>query len=238
MTKHRQFFMKSYFITATDTGVGKTAVTASLAACMKKRGIDVGVMKPIATGVPQKSGFKSSDVSLLVESSGVKDSEDTVNPIFLPLPVSPYDACKNLGLAVDVNIIKEKFDRLIKSHEMILVEGIGGILTPITKNLSVADMAKMLGLEAIIVTRSTLGTLNHTMMTVNACKQYGIAIKGIIINCHDAKGGPEEKNAPSTIYELTGIPILGVIPFIKDYQKIEMMDEAVEKNVDLNSLLS
>jgi dethiobiotin synthetase len=238
MTRHWYYFMKSYFVTATDTGVGKTAITASLAACMKKRGIDVGVMKPIATGIPQKSGFRSSDVSFLVESSGVKDSEDMVNPIFLPLPVSPYDACKNLGLTINVDIIKEKFENLRKSHELVLVEGIGGILTPITESLFVADVIKMLGLETIIVTRSTLGTLNHTMLTVNACKQYGISIKGIIINCHDAKGGPEEKNAPSTIYELSKIPILGVVPFIKDYQKIEMMNESVEKNVDFNSLLS
>ncbi len=230
--------MKSYFVTATDTGVGKTSVTASLAACLKKRGIDVGVMKPIATGIPQKTGFKSLDVSLLVEASGVKDSEESINPIFLPLAVSPYDACKNLGLTIDVNIIKEKFENLRKSHEVVLVEGIGGVFTPITKDLFVVDMIKMLGLETIIITRSTLGTLNHTMLTVNACKQYRIPIKGIIINSHDAKGGPEEKNAPSTIYEITKIPILGVIPFIKDLQKIEAMNEAVEKNIDFTSLLS
>ena len=230
--------MKSYFVTATDTGVGKTAVTASLAACMKKRGINVGVMKPIATGNQQKKGFKSSDVSLLVESSGVKDSEDVINPIFLPLPVSPYDACKNLEIAIDIKIVKEKFDVLKKSHDVVLVEGIGGILTPITKDYFVADMIKMLGLETIIVTRSTLGTLNHTMMTVNTCKQYGISIKGIIINSHDSKGGPEEKNAPATIYEITKIPIIGVIPFIKDLQKIESVNDAVERNIDLNSLLS
>ena len=90
--------MKSYFITGTDTGVGKTVITAAIATCLRRRGIDVGVMKPVASGIPQKSGFRSLDVSLLHDASGVKDSEEIINPVFLPLPTSPYDATKIPGL--------------------------------------------------------------------------------------------------------------------------------------------
>ena len=158
--------MKSYFITGTDTGVGKTSITAALAACIKKLGVDVGVMKPIATGIPQKSGFKSSDASVLLQACGVDDSEDLVNPVFMPLPASPYDVGKILDLKFDREIIFEKFEKLKNKHEMLLVEGIGGIMTPISRDYFVADMIKGMGLETIIVTRSTLGTLNHTMMTV------------------------------------------------------------------------
>ncbi len=230
--------MKSYFVTGTDTGVGKTVITASLAASLRKLGIGVGVMKPIASGIQQKTGFRSSDVSLLCEASGVKDSEDMVNPVFLPLPTSPYDASKILNVSIDMPLVFEKFKALLKQHQMLLVEGIGGIMTPITKNFHVADMIKAMGLEAIIVTRSTLGTLNHTIMTIRMCKEYQIPIKGIIVNYFDEKGTPAEKNAPATLYELTGIPILGIIPFVKDYQKLENMVNLVEKNVDLKSIIS
>lgn len=230
--------MKSYFITGTDTGVGKTTITAALAACIKKTGVDVGVMKPIATGITRKSGFKSSDVSILCQASGVDDAEDLMNPIFMPLPASPYDVKKILQLKFDKKIIFESFEKLKHKHEMLLVEGIGGIMTPILSNYFVADLIKEMNLETIIVTRSTLGTLNHTVMTVKTCHDYKIPIKGIIVNNYDENGSPAEKNSPSTIYEITNVPILGILPFVKDYQNLEMMISNVEKNMDLKSLIS
>ena len=230
--------MKSYFVTGTDTGVGKTMITASIAASLQKRRIDVGVMKPIACGIPQKTGFKSYDVSLLCEAAGVQDKEDVVNPVFLPLPASPYDAAKILKLDIDMPAVFERFDTLIKSHQILLVEGIGGIMTPITKNFFVADMIKAMGLETIIVTRPTLGTLNHTMMTIKICHEYEIPVKGIIVNYFDEKGPVNEKNAPATLHELTQMPILGIVPFVKDCQRLEDMVTVVEKNVDLESIIS
>ncbi len=230
--------MKSYFITGTDTGVGKTVVTAAIASLLRKRGIDVGVMKPIASGIAQKTGFRSSDVELLHEASKVNDSDETINPLFFPLPVSPYDACKALGMKVDMEIVFEKFEYLMKSHQILLVEGIGGIMTPIKMNYFVADMIKQMGLETIIITRSTLGTINHTVMTVEMCKKYRIPIKGLIINYFDEKGGPAEKNSPATLHEVTNLPILGIIPFVKDYEKLETMVNVVEKSIDLDLLIS
>jgi len=230
--------MKSFFITGTDTGVGKTTITAALAASIKKLGVDVGVMKPVATGIQQKSGFKSSDVSVLCQACGMDDPEDLVNPVFMPLPVSPYDASKILDIKFDREIIFEKFEKLKNKHEMLLVEGIGGIMTPLSRDYFVADMIKEMGLETIIVTRSTLGTLNHTAMTVRTCHDYKIPIKGIIVNSYDEKGGPAEKNSPSTIHEITNIPILGALPFVRDYQNVEMIISLVEKSIDLKSLIS
>ena len=230
--------MKSYFITATDTSVGKTTITAALAASIKKSGIDVGIMKPVATGIRQKTGFKSSDVSILYHASKVTDPEDEVNPVFMPLPVSPYDASKILGIKFDKKIVLEKFKKLKNKHDMMLVEGIGGILTPLTRDYFVADLIRDLGLETIVVTRSTLGTLNHTMMTIKTCHDYKISVKGILVNNYDENGGPAEKNAPTTIHEITGVPILGVLPFIRDYENLDEMVSCVEKNVDLKSIIS
>jgi len=121
---------------------------------------------------------------------------------------------------------------------MMLVEGIGGIMTPLARDYFVADLIRDLGLETIVVTRSTLGTLNHTMMTIKTCRDYGISVKGILVNNYDENGGPEEKNAPTTIHEITGVPILGVLPFIRDYEHLDVMISYVEKNVDLTSLIS
>ena len=230
--------MKSYFITATDTGVGKTTITAALAASLKKSGIDVGIMKPVATGILQKTGFKSSDVSILYHASKVTDPESEINPIFMPLPVSPYDASKVLDIPFDKKIIFEQFTKLKNKHDLMLVEGIGGILTPLARDYFVADLIKDLGLETIVVTRSTLGTLNHTMMTIKTCRNYGILVKGILVNNYDENGGPAEKNAPTTIHEITGVPILGVLPFIRDYDNLDEMISHVERNVDLKSLIS
>lgn len=230
--------MKAYFITGTDTGVGKTSITAGLAGSMRKIGVDVGVMKPIATGYPNKAGFKSSDVAKLVEAASIEDPENLINPVFLSLPTSPYDATKLLELSVDMPLIFEQFKKLLSLHEILLVEGIGGIMTPITKNFFVADMIKGMGIETIIVTRATIGTLNHTVMTCKMCKYYGINIRGLVINNFDVKGTPAEKNAPSTLYELTDIPILGAIPFIKDLNAVEKLIEHVEKNIDVKSLIS
>ncbi len=230
--------MKAYFITGTDTGVGKTSITVGLAGSLRKIGMDVGVMKPIATGFPNKTGFKSSDVAKLVDAASVKDSEDLINPVFLPLPTSPYDATKLLGLSIDMPLIFEQYKKLLSMHEILLVEGIGGTMTPITKNFFVADMIKGMGIETIIVTRATIGTLNHTVMTCKMCKDYGIKIRGLVINNFDEKGTPAEKNAPTTLYELTSVPILGIIPFIKDLNKIEKMIEHVGKKIDVKSLIS
>jgi len=230
--------MKGYFVTGTDTGVGKTAITAGIAGSLRNLGVNVGVMKPIATGYQQKTGYKSSDVTILAEAAGIKDPEDLINPVFLPIPTSPYDASKLLSVPIDMPLILTKFKKLLSLHDVILIEGIGGIMTPITKNFFVADMIKAMAIETIIVTRATLGTLNHTVMTCKMCKDYDIKVKGLVINNFDEKGSPAEKSAPTTLYELTGINIIGIIPFIKDLNQIDKMIEMVSKKIDVHSLIS
>ncbi|MEX0911615.1 MAG: dethiobiotin synthase [Nitrosopumilaceae archaeon] len=230
--------MRAYFVTGTDTGVGKTAITAGIAGSLRKLGVNVGVMKPIATGYQQKAGYKSSDVTILAEAAGIKDPEDLINPVFLPIPTSPYDASKLLSMPIDIPLILTKFKKLLSLHDMILIEGIGGIMTPITKNFFVADMIKAMAIETIVVTRATLGTLNHTVMTCKMCKDYDIKVKGLVINNFDEKGTPAEKSAPTTLYELTGINIIGIIPFIKDLNQTDKMIEMVSKKIDVKSLIS
>jgi len=226
--------LKSLFITGTDTDVGKTYITAGLAISLRKMSIDVGVMKPFAAGVAQKKGFKSEDVEILSNAAQINDSESLVNPQFFPISASPYTAWKKLKIKPKIPLILSSFKKLSKMHEMMLVEGMGGTLTPILKNYYVTNLIKDMKIPAVIVTRSKVGTVNHTLMTVMMCQKYKIPIKGIIINNFD-KGYPINQ-LKKDLESLTGIKVLGSIPFIKDMSD-KSLYRIFKKNIDMKSLL-
>ncbi len=222
------------FITGTDTDVGKTYITAGLAITLRKMGTDVGVMKPFAAGAKQKKGFKSEDVEILSNSAKVDDSEELVNPQFFPISASPYTAWKKLKIKPKIPLILSSFKKLSKKHEMMLVEGMGGTMTPILKNYFITDLIKDMKIPTIIVTRSKIGTINHTIMTVKMCQKYKIPIKGIIINNFD-KGYPIDQ-LKKDLESLTGIKVLGSIPFIKDMSD-KSLYRIFKENIDMKTVL-
>ena len=226
--------MKSLFITGTDTDVGKTYITAGLAITLRKMSIDVGVMKPFAAGVAQKKGFKSEDVEILSNAAQINDSETLVNPQFFQISASPYTAWKKLKIKPKIPLILSSFKKLSKKHDMMLVEGMGGTLTPILKNYYITNLIKDMKIPTVIVTRSKVGTVNHTLMTVMMCQKYKIPIKGIIINNFD-KGYPINQ-LKKDLENLTGIKVLGSIPFIKDMSD-QSLYRIFKKNIDMKSLL-
>ncbi|MEK0348000.1 MAG: dethiobiotin synthase, partial [Nitrosopumilus sp.] len=177
--------MKSLFITGTDTDVGKTYIAAGLAVTFRNMGIDVGVMKPFAAGRAQKKGYKSEDIVILSKAAKACDPEKLVNPQFFKIPASPYTAWKTLKTKPKISIILSSFKKLTKLHDMILVEGMGGIMTPILKDYYITNLIKEMKIPAVIVTRSKIGTVNHTIMTCKMCEKYKIPVKGIIINNFD-----------------------------------------------------
>jgi len=227
--------LKSFFITGTDTDVGKTYVTAGLGIMLREMGIDVGVMKPFAAGTAQKKGFKSEDVEILSAAAQVDDPENLVNPQFFPIPASPYTAWKNLKIKPKIPQILTGFKKLSVLHEMILVEGMGGIMTPILKDYFIVNLIKDMRIPAVIVARSKVGTINHTIMTVRMCEKYKIPIKGIIINDFDSDGYTT-KELTRDLKNLLGIPILGSIPFIDDLSD-SSLHTIFKKNLDLKLLL-
>src|SRR3972149_8097069 len=143
--------LKSYFITGTDTDVGKTYVTAGISAVMKTMVIDVGIMKPFAAGPVQNRGHKSQDVQLLSKAAQVNDAEELINPYFFPIPASPFTAMQNLRLEIDIKIVLHSFKKLSSMHDVLLVEGIGGIMNLILKNYFVTNLIKEMDLGTIIV---------------------------------------------------------------------------------------
>jgi len=227
--------MKSLFITGTDTDVGKTYVAAGLAVTLRKMGIDVGIMKPYAAGTPQKKGFKSEDVEILSRAAQVSDPEKIINPQFFEMAASPYTASKSLKVKVKVKSVLSSFKKLSNLHSMLLVEGMGGIMTPILKNYFVTDLIKDMKLPAVIVTRTRIGTVNHTIMTCKMCEKYKIPIKGIIINNFDSDGY-KVKTLKRDLQSLTGVPILGTIPYI-DNLCDDSLYKNFKKNIDINYLI-
>jgi dethiobiotin synthetase len=226
--------LKSYFITATDTGVGKTTITAALALCLKNLGVNVGIMKPFATGTQQKTGFKSEDVSILADSAGITDSENLINPYFFPIPASPYAAANKLKAEIDINLVLQKFEKLQTIHDIVLVEGIGGILTPILKNYCIADLIKDMNLETLIVTSSRIGTVNHTLLTLNAAQKHGLNLRGLIINNVDSSGYDIDE-LKNDLTNLSGTEVLCTIPHFHN-DSIRQIAEILKKNNIISSL--
>jgi dethiobiotin synthetase len=222
--------LTSYFITGTDTGIGKTCLTAGLALAMKNSGINVGVMKPFATGIQQKTGYQSEDVQILVEASGTNDDETLVNPYFFPIPVSPYMAANKLKIVIDVSLVLDRFEKLQSLHDVVLVEGIGGIMTPILKDYYVANLIKDMNLESLVVTGSRIGTINHTLLTCDACRKYGIKTKGIIINNFDTTGYAVN-DLRDDLINLSGLDVLCSIPHLDEYNTSEISKILIENDV-------
>ena len=226
--------MQSLFVTGTDTDVGKTYVTAGLAASFYEMGVDIGVMKPFAAGTAQKKGFKSEDVEILSSAAHVADAENLINPQFFPIPASPYTAWKKLKIKPKIVTVLSSFKKLSKLHDALLVEGMGGVMTPILKDYFITDLIKDMKIPTVIVTRTKVGTVNHTLMTVKMCQKYKIPIKGIIINNFD--DGYPVNQLTKDLENLTSIKVLGSVPFIKDMSNASL-NGIFQKNIDMKSLL-
>lgn len=198
------------FVTATDTGVGKTIVTAALARALRLRGVHVGVMKPVTSGCSVRNGeLVSDDAELLAWAAGIECDED-VAPYRLREPIVPVEAAERDGVKIDFNRIADSYERLCKRYDFVLVEGAGGLMVPLNGGLLIADLAARLSLPILVVARPGLGTINHSVLTCFAAGQMGLEVKGVIVNRYPAEPGLAEQGAPHQIGSLCGAPILGI----------------------------
>lgn len=208
--------MSGLFITATDTDVGKTVITGVIAAALKARGIQVGVMKPLASGgVVDKSGkLVAEDATFLMQAVGFAESERAaVNPLCLGPALTPAVAAAISGVQVDMPAIIEAYHALTKSYEPVLVEGVGGITAPLWQDYLLVDFMVELQLPIIVVTRPNLGTINHTVLTIEYARSRGLQVSGIIINgWSEGEVGILETSNAEYMTRLTGVPILGKFP--------------------------
>ena len=203
--------MTGIFITGTDTNIGKTVIAAGLAGALKNKGYSVGVMKAVQSGAGIRNGkLYSPDAELMMQVIETKDEIELTCPYLLKEAMAPGVAAEIEGLEIDFDIIKSAYKELEKRHDIVIVEGAGGIAVPIKKRFLISDLIKYMDIPVIIVARAGLGTINHSFLTIEYAKRSGIKIIGIIIN--DYRGGAVEEKSPGAISELTRIPVIGIIP--------------------------
>jgi len=231
------------FISGTDTGVGKTIVAAGLVLALKQRGLNVGYMKPVESGCPVLDGeVVPQDVRFVREVAGIRDDLDLMCPYRLKAAAAPSIASRLEDVHVDIGYIVDQYFQLSLMHEIVVVEGVGGLMVPLNNNDLVTDLVLQLGLEMLVVARPGLGTINHSLLTVNIAKMMGIPLSGLVINGfgREAIGLPERTN-PDEIEHFGNVPVLGILPWLKDldYQACKpgsLLSEFMER-VNIEPLL-
>jgi dethiobiotin synthetase len=213
---------KGIFIIGIDTGIGKTTIAAGLGNLLFRKGIKVGLMKPFATGMKLYSkDFKSIDTKILKDASGNKDDDDIINPFFYSIPTAPYLAKRILKLneKIDIKEILNKYKVIENRHEFTIVEGIGGLMVPLSKDFSIADLASLINIPIILIMSNRIGSINHIIMTYRLALLSKLTIKGIIINSTCKFSNPSYKlinnNLKCIVEEITGAKVLATIPYLK-----------------------
>jgi dethiobiotin synthetase len=204
------------FITATDTGIGKTLVTSALVVRLTQWGIDVGVMKPIETGV-SRSAKAQSDGARLRRVAGSHDPMAEVCPYVFRLPVAPLSAAWTERKTIRVATIIRAFRALRQKHALVMVEGVGGVHVPITSSLDVSDLIHQMKLPAIVVGHSGLGGINHALLTLHALRRRMIPIVALVLNqrrpVQTKTARVQEQSTVSLLRRLAGVPVVGPLPY-------------------------
>lgn len=206
---------RGVFITGTDTGVGKTFVAAGILRALREMGYRVCPMKPVETGCRVRGQrLIPEDTIKLMNASGIEESLDRVNPYRFRLPLAPAVAAGFENKAIKKKKILSTFNHLSNRYDITVVEGAGGIMVPVYRKYLVIDLIKDLDIPVIIVSRPGLGTINHTCLTVEAARNRGINVVGVVINyTNKQRKTLAEKTNPELIEVLTGISVLGIVPY-------------------------
>jgi dethiobiotin synthetase len=202
------------FITGTDTSVGKTVVACALARAFAAAGERVAVMKPVASGAqPSPQGLRNADALALMAAANVPLAYAEVNPYCFEPEISPHIAAKEAKIEVDIGVIGAGFAALRRRSDRVIIEGAGGWLAPINARESMGDLARALGVPAVLVVALRLGCLNHAGLTRRAIASDGVPLEGWIANRLGAPMDHEAENLV-TLARLLGAPPLAIVPFV------------------------
>lgn len=204
------------FITGTDTGVGKTLITAALARRCAERGRRVGVMKPIETGVDAQNGG-TSDARRLMQAARSTVTIDQVSPYRLTRPLAPLSAAEAEGRHIEMERIAASYRELAQGHDLMLVEGAGGVLVPLTPERDNRDLMLELGLPVVVVGLSHLGGINQARMTIEVLRAAGLRVLALVLNrttpAADELTREQEHSTVDCLRRTVGLPICGPLPF-------------------------
>lgn len=229
--------MKGFFVTGTDTGVGKTIVSALVLNVLKMQGLKTCAMKPFETGALREGNLLiPSDGMFLKDAAQMEEPINYITPLCLEKPLAPMVAAEMDGVEIDITPVWKAYEYFKKRYEAIVVEGVGGIMVPIKKDYLVVDLIKELELPVLIVSRPGLGTINHTLLTINELLRRDISIRGIIFNFSaPPEGSLAEETNPSIISRLTDVPVIGIVPYLKSFDSEALINIAM-KNLKLELL--
>jgi dethiobiotin synthetase len=208
--------MRGFFITGTDTGAGKTYFASALAYWWRKQKRSIHVCKPVATGaIRQNDQWVCEDATLLAQAAGETDVQ-AIAPWMFPEPAAPSVASRLAGVKLRISSLAEAVFKRKSGVEAVLVEGVGGLLCPLTEKETVADLAAVLGLPLIVVARRSLGTLNHTLLTLEIARHRSLNVVGVVVTeTKPAHGLAEETNVEELKRHLN-VPLLAVLPYQPD----------------------
>jgi len=211
---------KGYFITGTDTGVGKTHISVSLVQALREQGKTVAVMKPIASGGSYESGeLRNKDAELLIQASGLDIPYELVNPYVFEVPVAPHIAALENNVDISISYIIDVFQQLTKVADVVVVEGAGGWLVPLyvaadstNKHKTMADLATQLKLPVILVVGMHLGCINHALLTAQSIQESKVKFHGWIANTVEEEMLRYDENI-NTLKAMISSPLLAEISF-------------------------
>lgn len=218
---------RGIFVTGTDTGVGKTVVSAALLFALKSAGLDAVYMKPVQTGCRRKSGrLLAPDLDFVLSIAGLRPppkERRLMAPYCFRKPCSPHLAARLEKRPIKLSRITSSFKALKRAHDFVIVEGAGGVLTPLAWQCSMIDLMQALALPVIIVARPGLGTINHTLLALRELRRAKLNILGVVIN--DAGATREtviEKDNLKTIEQLGNTRIIAQLPFMRERSAIRL----------------
>jgi dethiobiotin synthetase len=208
------------FVTGTDTGVGKTLVAAALANWFDRRGVRIGVCKPIATGCAhRREGLVSEDAEFLAHCANARQPLDLICPQRYAEPLAPAVAAQRAGRPVDWAVVQRSIDLIAQESDRMIIEGVGGVMVPLDDRHTVLDLMASLGMPAVVVARAALGTINHTLLTLQALRTKGIRIAGVVINGYPAESpGIAEETNPQVIERWGMVKVLCILPQVQTLQ--------------------
>ena len=237
-----------YFITGTDTDVGKTIVTAALLSKFLNAGIDAVPMKPVQTGCPTHANgrFGNLDLDLCFQLAGFTprpEEQELMGPYKFGPACSPHLAARLAGVKIDLQQICEAAAQLAARHQKVLIEGAGGVLVPINEQETMLDLMRKLELPVIVASRPGLGTINHTLLTLSELRRGGLDIEGVVFcETYPTEWGAIERDNWKTIERLGETKILGYVPYLPNLAEgvaePTFFQDVVDKNLELPQKIS
>jgi dethiobiotin synthetase len=227
--------MRGLFVTGTDTGVGKTVVTAALALALRDRGLDVRVVKPVQSGAHALD--PEGDAAILRRLAELTATEDVIAPYSFTAPLAPLVAARLEGRSLELAEVAQQTRAAAEGGDFALVEGAGGLLVPVGREWTIADLASELGLPLLVVARAGLGTVNHTALTVRVARELGLDVAGVVLNATSPDLDESVATNRELVEGLTGVNVVGSTPWVADPLTPTLLQMVIAPAIDLDFLV-